>query len=241
MTVPKTTPKSQKRFSERGSVFFYILLGVVLFGTLAFTMSRGMRGQSTKALSDKRAELLISELLSYTQNIARTVDRLRREGCSEGDISFDNDTVTGYENSSAPTDFSCHVFKAEGGGAQWYNVNDKLLDQFYNAQSTYGDLTFTEFTAVDGLGSSEEEATVLLNFVTKDVCVGINKKLNIPNPSGDPPEDIGVFNYDTLFDGDFASGTPSPINAPELTGKASGCVKRAGSAQYHFYHVLIER
>lgn len=241
MTVLKDKQRSQKRFSEQGSVFFYILLGVVLFGTLAFTMSRGMRGQSTKALSDKRAELLISELLSYTQNIARTVDRLRREGCSEGDISFENDIISGYENTDAPSDLSCHVFKVEGGGAQWFNVEEKLLDKSFNGQSTYGNLTFTEFTAIDGLGSGEEEATVLLNFVTKDVCLAINKKLNIANPSDDPPENLGTFNYDTLFNGGFASGTPSPINAPELIRKPSGCVARAGSAQYHFYHVLIER
>ena len=46
--------------SERGSMFFYIMLGVVLFATLAFTVSRGMRGSQTNAMSDRKDELAAS-------------------------------------------------------------------------------------------------------------------------------------------------------------------------------------
>ena len=113
------------RDTQKGSAFFYILLGVVLFGTLAFTVSRGMRGQQTEAMSDRQAELAAADIIAYGQKIMRAVDKLRRKGCSENEITFEdnnsiskktNGTAFDYTNPNSPGDFSCHVFHESGGG-----------------------------------------------------------------------------------------------------------------------------
>ena len=71
---------NNSRISERGNVFIFILLGLVLFAALSFTVARGFRSDTTSQMTDRQAELLATEIITYGQQMERTVNRLRRNG-----------------------------------------------------------------------------------------------------------------------------------------------------------------
>lgn len=174
----------QNRQSEAGNVFMFILLGIVLFGALAFTIARGFRSDTTSSISERQAELAATDILNYAQQIERAVNRLRRNGCSENDISFENSYYpTSTVNASAPGDNSCHVFDSAGGKIKYLQI----LDDWILPVSAYPGVTFTTshgHTAfigsakVTNLADNDEADVMLVIPWLKDgLCNKLNKIL----------------------------------------------------------------
>ena len=74
MKLTKTTKRNkarhaQNRKTEAGNVFLFILLGIVLFATLSYIMSRGFRTTGTDQISDRRAELAATEIMNFSQQL----------------------------------------------------------------------------------------------------------------------------------------------------------------------------
>ncbi len=242
---------------EKGSAFFYILLAVALFGALAFTVARGMRGQQTTAMSERKAELAASDILNYGQEVMRAVDRVRRNGCSENEITFEGNggfskqksgTPYDYTNPNSPADYSCHIFHPNGG-----NISPRLIDESYAIDPSlvssgwmHPQSFVTVASRVLGNGSDSGAAgTDLIMWIgrlTNQVCMKINDKLGISNPSGAPP----IETWDcasNIFQGSFSNCT-NPIGdvITELDGKSAFCVAYDNSStQNIFIQVLLAR
>ena len=239
--MPQNKNNQKYKTAQAGNVFIIILLGVFLFGALMYMFSRSAQ-QGTGNLTAQQANIAAQEILNYARLVEGAVDRIRRNGCSESEISFANSVVVGYANTAAPSDNSCHIFEDNGGKIEYLIPLASWSDRAYEAETTYDAFTFTKDTAVENIGTTAAEGTLLLNFISRDLCLEINNQLDIENPSNAPPESVAVFNYDTLYDGDFDDSTvPNPMNAPELIGESTGCVKANGLDQFHFYHVLLAR
>lgn len=237
-----------QRRDERGSIFFYILLGVALFGALAFTMSRNMRSQNTSAMSEKQAEIVALDIMAYAQEVERTVDRLRRRGCSENEISFEkapfDGTDAAYVNSRSPSDFSCHVFHPRGGKLTYAdplpNVNDgtRWLYTWANIVPGIGK------TNISGVGKFKSvDMLAILPYVSLNICNAINKQVGIDAP---PPQDGGNYDY-YEFIGVYQGGSAILDSGNRLEGKPTACFEADGifgksqNGGYHFYHVLLAR
>ena len=78
-----------------------------------------------------------SEILQYGSLLENTITRLRIiNGCSDTDISFVNDVVTGYDHTPEADD-ECKVFHPDGGGLTWktnpgagtyrFNGNNRIM------------------------------------------------------------------------------------------------------------------
>ena len=87
---------------QRGNIFFYILLAVVLIAALSLAIASSMRGNS--GISNERINLVASEVIESGSRLAETVARLRLRGIASTAISFENSTVTGYANAACTTD-----------------------------------------------------------------------------------------------------------------------------------------
>ena len=229
----------EKGSAQAGNVFVIILLGVFLFGSLMYMFSRNAQ-QGTGNLTKQQANIAAQEILNYARLVEGAVDRVRRNGCSETEISFANDVVTGYEHTPPARD-ECKVFDEDGGKITYMQPIENWLDNIHSAQSTYGEFAFTDSTSVTGIETTKQEGSLLLNYIQLNICTEINNQLGIANPAGLPPEDVGVFNSTILYDGRFPNTPSSPINAPETIGRPTGCVQYNGVNRYHFYHVLLAR
>lgn len=228
-SMPQNNPP---RASERGNIFFFILLGIMLFGALAFMISRGMRSETTSTMSQRQAELAAVDILSYAQRLERSIAKIQRRGMSENDISFENSVDTGYDRTPAqPAEHN--IFEAAGGGLSWQKPpsgSNDGSDWLFTAETCIADIG-SGSTGCDSDGLPNEELLAVLPNINKSLCEAIDKKLQIttiPANSGDP--------YSTTkFTGSFGDGGEIILDRP----RPAACYKQV--TDYHFYYTLIAR
>ncbi|MGB1076831.1 MAG: hypothetical protein ACPG05_00855, partial [Bdellovibrionales bacterium] len=117
-----------KRYeNEHGGVLILIFITIALFAALSFAYTQ-MGSGGKDVMSAGQARLIATEIIDYSKDIERAVDRLIANGCSEGelDFSFDPDGDGTYReaesypfdnmyNTNSRTDHSCHVMHPNGG------------------------------------------------------------------------------------------------------------------------------
>lgn len=226
----------QKRSSEKGNVFIFVILGVALFATLAFTISRSMRSETATDMSKREIELAVADILTYTQKLERAVSRLQRRSVSESDISF-HASNWGHNNYEHAQPDKHKIFHPEGGAVSWRSPADGVNDG--------SPWLFTGETCIVNIGtgvagcegdtdSTNEELLAVLPRVTKGLCDELNRKLGIAGI----PLNAGTGFSTQEFDGAFSDGA-TPDN---MDGLSAGCFEGGGAQTgYHFYHVLIAR
>lgn len=244
------------RSSERGSALLMLFVAVALFGALAFAFTQGSR-TSTGMISDSALKANISDLFSYAGSIQSAITRLKLRGCTNGQINLKSPSGD-YNNTTSPTDGTCDVFSAAGGGIQWKTPNAALLDtskSFYTSNG-YGAYFFSNRVRVMGMGTdcAADTCTELLlelPHLTKKACEQINAALGLtPNPTINSTITSHNFGNTIKFTGTYgfvSTGNTSTIGDDEtwLIGKRSGCTYQVGADlagyPYTFYHVLLAR
>lgn len=221
---------------ESGNVFLFVFLGVVLFATLAFTISRGMRSDTAIAMSDREVELAASDIMSYAQRLERGVSRLRRRSVSESDISFHvaNWGHTDYQHGQPDKN---QIFHPSGGAVSWKEApqgsNDGSVWHF-TGSTCIGDIGTGAAGCESDADATNEELIAVLPGLVQSICQEINDKLEITGI----PANTGTGYSTTEFVGTYADGT-IPDN---MDGFNAGCFDGGASQTgFHFYHVLIAR
>lgn len=222
--------------SQRGNVFIIIMAGIFLFGALMFTFSKsGNKGSGN--LTKQQAKIAAQEILSYANLVEGAVDRVRRNGCSENEISFENSVIASYTNPNAPVDKHCHIFEPEGGKISYLIPDEGWLDKNYEGTGSYGNFVFTGNVRIVDIGSANTEISIYLPFISNNVCESINTLINIENP----------LKQDTLSGVGFFQGSFTPASVPdlgdeaaELAGKSTSCFQR-GTTYNMFFHTLLAR
>lgn len=249
----KAQPNNTKRSRESGNVFFIVMLGVILFAALMFTFSRSAR-QGGENIGEKQAELAATNILAYAQSVERAVDRIRRAGFSEADVSFENASVGGYVNANCGSD-ECKVFKPSGGSISYTLPQREWLDPNESASLGFGHWVFSRNVCIVDVptvngdvnchanGIDDEDLVLFLPYMNREICLRINGKLGVPNTGNAPPLDGGTAVHPTFskFTGSFVAGYSHGIAGSAINGRYTGCVYNTFTNDYHFHHVLIAR
>lgn len=243
-----------KHNPQSGNVLFYILIAVALLGALSFAVSESSRGAGD--ISEDRAKLYANEIVEYGNVLATAVGQLRLRGCSDTEISFENNLVSDYDNTNAPTDESCHVFSPNGGAVTYMAPNAEAFDTSKSSYTGYGNMNFTGDIQVMQIGNdcgdaSCSELMVTTPYLKQEVCNQINKLSNAGTEPFIDEQIVGhSYSGSRRFDGDYTFsniGNTSTIGDqdPEFIGKNTGCIYRgiwvSGGQPYEFYRVLIAR
>jgi hypothetical protein len=239
--------RKMNRSAEKGSVFFYIILGVALFAALAFTISRGMRSQTTDNLTKRQMEIAASELMDQAQIISRALDKVRQNQISESDICFAHADISAVNNASYSAVAGCSenkgmLYDPAGGNLAFSPVPADWLDEALATEQGYGEWMFSDKNSVIGLGSgalnqaSSVELIAHVNHLKKSICEAVNKELGIAGI----PDNAGTFAPVAPFSGVYSYS--GQIDTADLSGKKAGCFHNTASwDSYVFYTVLIER
>jgi hypothetical protein len=216
--------------SERGNVFLFVLLGLILFAALAFVVSRGMRSETTTGISQRQAELAAVDILDYAQRLQRAVAKLSSRGVSENDIDFTNTVVAGYGHTPA-TPLTSRIFEKTGGSVSWKEPEERANDGshwMFTGETCIVDIG-TGGTGCETDADNNEELLAVLPNLKLSVCTEINKRLNItPMPSGGSTST-------SQFTGSYGDdSTPTGTD-----GLSTACFVSGGN--YTFYSVLLAR
>ena len=255
MKQARSLRPNSSRFSEKGSVIFFILIGVALFAALSYSVASMIRQGSPEMITEQKAQLMADEIMGYGQAIKGAVAEIKiSNGCSDADVSFENPVVTAYEHTPAVSD-NCKIFKGEGGGANYSKPNTDWLDETYFASQTYGQWYSTGATCIEDVPSSDtncrtdgvdnEDMVMFLHFIRKQVCVEINEKAGIANPGGEPPNAGACHAGGTKFTGTFTGGGYQ-VNSSDLDGRSYGCFRQQTMGcvfnnSYTFYQAINAR
>lgn len=215
--------KAQNENNQSGSAILWILVAVALFGALNFAFNSSSR-TGTSLLTDTEAEAYANQIIQYGNEVKNAVKRLTLRGCDDTEISFENNIVTTYTNTNAPTNRSCHVFDSAGGGLTWGNFTQLFT----------GDIEF------ENLSTSSPELTLQTSDIQSETCYAINKKLGVDNASNDYEDTVTP--TPTVFTGAYGTITLSDILGDEVatfSGEKSFCHEEGGD--YFYNLVLIAR
>jgi len=235
--------------SQNGNALFFILIGIALFAALSFTVVRMSR--STSKMSAQDARLSAEQMLAFAEHVSGSVQAVMlQNGCTLSQVSFENGTVGGYTNASAPD--KCKIFNAAGGGMSYYPPPSEAIDTAAAAAAggatgaLAGTYYFTGNTCVDGQGSGSigscasdglenEELLLIVPFINAETCDAVNQILKRPGTFTDAGTSFGGVKFTGSLSDGYALGSGSSTTYP------SGCYHSSGGnpgAGYHFYYVL---
>ncbi len=218
LPAPSLAPIGGRDFSvgtcrDSGNAFFIILIGVVLFAALAFTFSKGIQ-QGGENISNRQAALIASDILTYGQKMARAVQAMVAHGSSENDISFENDSIGGYNNANCLAGSGCFVFKADGAGLIWQAppANSNNSEPYFFGINQIG-------LDSEPLGPERQDLVMLLP-VKMSVC----RQVNAMTTDEDIWTSPRALNSTIPFQGDYTAPAGSGISwttSPDI--RPAGC------------------
>ncbi len=241
---------------QSGNVLFIILLGVVLFGALSFSVMR-TQGTVSETAEPERLKMQATEIIRYAQDVRRAVDMMRANGLSESDIRFahaDLDVAYGTYGTN-PT---AEVFNPAGGGAYYKKPKKEWLDPANITTADSGAWLFTGASEVFNIGTPTDdncsawpvadrpkcsELVMFLPYITRELCIAINQALNLGDATTTPSKDNTSMSF-TKFAGTFTYATQIRPTEVAYRGQEAYCIQGDSSpatGTYHFYQVLIAR
>lgn len=225
-----------------------ILLAVVLFAALSYAVTQSSRGAGST--SSETNALRAAQLIQYGDQVSFAVMRIMMTGgYDRSEVSFENNGVAVNANC---TEDGCKVFHSNGGGVSYWELpvdwrgshgvwvplwrwNFSKNNQFYNVRTNCAD-------------ASCNDVALLYRGIQREVCIEINNKLGIDNPSGEPPEKAGYTDPDYVGSLDYYSGSyiigsaNLADNDAVLNGQYAGCFfdPHPSDIAYHFYRIVMD-
>ena len=167
-----------------------------------------------------------------------------RKGCSENDISFANDIVSGYEHTPVVDD-KCKVFHPDGGGATYVFASEKVFENGAVNWSYTGGIEVQDIGSTGGTGFDSNEVLALLSGIDSSACKNINNKAGIAGIPQGTVLDTGFFLISVInvnaytTTGNHLIGDPGEGTMGNLRGHSFGCFQFG--TIHNYYHVLLAR
>lgn len=224
------------RSSESGNVIFYLFVAVALLAALSFAVAQGSRS-SGKSLTEDRARLAASEVISYGDTLNKATGQLRLRGISAESLRFS------YPDAHADygvfdTSPTAEIFNSQGGGIAYRAPPALALE---NAAAVYEFTGANQVSLIgqDCAGASCSDLLMVLSGVKLEVCQLINYLLGFATKTATPPEESDTDL--TRFAGTYTNTETLSDEEAVLTGKSAGCYRDANASAYTYYQVLLAR
>ena len=243
--------------SQSGSALIYILVGVVLFAALMYSVLKG--GSTSSNMSSKgNAKAQAAAIVEYARMLQGEVNRMLQNGVSENQIDMDSGlysrwnaggTALGGANPNCPNT-SCKLFISKGGkipDTNFRSAASNYPNMAYASAHPYpGDPVLSQLNTV-GVGTSKFDLGFIIGNVNKDVCTELNKLVGAPSNAMNIDEGWGSFGIigiqatgEKYYNFDQYTKQALGDNNTSLSGKTSACVP-ISIYGYVFYYVLLAR
>ncbi len=219
--------ENRNKNSQNGNVLVYVLIAIVLFAALGFTLSRQTQNSSTKEIDSAKADILAMDMLSYSVQAKSVIDQMVFTGSNIAGLVFTLPSEAGFSTSP-----HIHkVFHPEGGGLTLANLPAKAKAQTLSTPPAGWYLG--RFNNIEWSKDSGTDVILTAHQIAKPICESINK--NITGSVAIPALSGSLSNY--LVD----TGTNNDLTAvvcAACDGYMSLCVSNSAADTYSFYSVL---
>lgn len=225
------------KHSESGNALFYILLAVALLGSLSYAVSQNMRG-GVQGLTEERQKLLATDILEFSDVVAKAVSQLRLRGSQFSEFSFAHpDLAAGY-GVYGGADAEHEIFNPAGGAIVYKDANSESM-------TTPGPYLFAANNEVEQIGTTSGAAAssdllLILQPLVRDVCIQINDILGITAAGVAPPQDTEI-DTGTVFAGTASYDQTISDESAALTTRNAACFEDTTNNRFVFYQVLMAR
>lgn len=232
------------RTAERGNALIYVLVAIVLFAALSFTLSRQNDG-GTGNLSEEKAELYATQLISYAAAAKDAYNKMEFTGTRYDTVGVQPPDHANF-NAGSPVH---KIFHPEGGGLNPGNIPEQALADGTITDPAPGWYLGSAPLNVDWTATPSD--VILTAYgISERICGIINETVtgstDIPTLASSTIKETliartvdGVNTYSTGANTDLTTDpSASPICA-ECENRASLCVQQGGI--YAFYSIIAER
>ncbi|MGB4107577.1 MAG: hypothetical protein WBK55_07255 [Alphaproteobacteria bacterium] len=226
---------------ERGNALIYVLIAIALFAALSMTLGRQSDTGEASDLSDDKAELYATQLISYTAQAKSALDQMIFSGGAIDDLDFAL-PGSGTYNAGTMADKIKRVYHPDGGGllaarlppaATPYTGSDPAVGWYMG-----------RFNNVEWTKTAGTDVMLVAYGIDERVCARINEKVTgstaIPQMSGTIRNLMIDDVYHTGINADLTTLPGTPVCT--ACNKVSAlCVEDQAGDIYGFYTVLLDR
>ena len=235
----------RKRKGERGNALVYVLIAIALFAALSFTLARNADTGEAGTLSEDRAKLYMSQIVSYAAQAKSVYDQMNFQGIQANNVDFttpDDSTFNDNVVDGGSADRIRKIYHPDGGGLNAGNLPIGSIDD--SGITIPGDPVpgwyMGRFNNHEWTASTNQEIVLTAYGLNPVICAMINQTINgrtdIPSMGDSIKETlIEDTHYTSGSNTDLTTETGTPICA-ECNNQASLCVQEGGV--YAFYTVI---
>lgn len=221
------------RRGESGNLFFYLFLVVVLFGSLTIAIAQSGRGSVT-AIADEQTRLNATEIIDFSETVAKAVGTLRLRGTRLNELRFATSELPAVDYGAPGASPENEVFNPEGGAAVYRSPPSGALKTAGVEFAFLGGIEFEKIGTTCGTAACSD-LIMLLPGINEGTCSSINRLASI-----DSIEETSILDTSSKFLGSM--NYVSTVNEAALEGKAYGCFMYNDAVDandvYYFYRIL---
>ena len=211
--------------NEAGNALIYVLVAIVLFAALSFSLTRQTDTDEAGYLSSDQAELYASEIIAYAASAKSTVDQMMLTGSSIDDLDFILPSDAAFDTGS-----DIHkVFHPQGGG-----LNYRALRSEQITDATGG--IFVVKKNVEWTSSTATDAILSFYRLNRSICTRLIEKID--NTLHTPSSDAII---DDIFTDEADTDTLNTTTCPTCENKFVATIENATNDSCTFYMVLADR
>ena len=222
--------KNQYTKSEQGNALIYVLIAIVLFAALGFTLARHTSNSDISELEEAHADIHALEIISYASQAKSIVDQMIFSGSNLNNINLTLPSEAGF--STAP--YVHKVYHPQGGGLTPANLPANAINEISSPPAAGWHMG--QVNSVGWTGSTATDVILTAHQITKLTCEALNKKITgsktIPALTGN----LDDYLVDSATDLELTN-----VVCAACEGYMSLCVSNAGVTTYSFYNVLADR
>lgn len=222
----------QRRQKEKGNALIYVLVAIVLFAALSFTLTRQTDTTEANILSDEKAELLATQLISYAAQAKSALDQMQFQGTRIDDMNFIRPEAAGFDTEPPRNIFK--VYHPDGGGIIPATLADEAKLQVWPTPSP--DWYMGRFSNVEWTKGTADDVILIAYQIQRKVCERINRK--ITGNTTIPQLDRAIADYflSTGAGHDFVASS-----CAACVSHFSLCVLNNTGNGYGFYNIIADQ
>lgn len=218
--------------SQAGNAFLYVLIAIILFAGLAFTLSRsGSQRDPAGSLAQGRVAIDVNGIMAYAASVSNTLSQLDVVGVPPDQLDFTLPSDADFNTPPLDKKF----FHPSGGGMNYKSLPPEAIAS--NGAGLAPGYYIGRFNNVEWTPTTANDVIFVAHEISEAVCKGLNFKITgsdtIPALAGANSEDLLI--DDSLHGGNNVNFMVA--NCAACDEKPALCVSSGGT--YTFYSILV--